>query len=166
MDYSNLKKDELIQLLNEQKHLAEAIEEKDSQILRQDKEIRKLEAKLKDQEHLAKAIEAKDKEIIELKNSKAETISKTKAENDRIRTTLEYENQDLRDKLEKMPDIEKMIDYMKKLESDNTFVVSLLKQYMNAFKSYLKSQQGILDNTIELEALITEQLQNKNKGVN
>jgi hypothetical protein len=65
-----------------------------------------------------------------------------------------------------MPDIEKMIDYMKKLESDNTFVVSLLKQYMNAFKSYLKSQQGILDNTIELEALITEQLQNKNKGVN
>jgi hypothetical protein len=59
-----------------------------------------------------------------------------------------------------------MIDYMKKLESDNTFVVSLLKQYMNAFKSYLKSQQGILDNTIELEALITEQLQNKNKGVN
>lgn len=161
MNYNDLKKDELIQLLIEKEHLAKAVEVKDEHILKQDKDIRKLETKVKEYEHLAKAIESKDKEIQELKNSKAKTIADTKAESERIKTTLQYENEDLKKKVEQLPAIESLQELIKSLQEENIHIIKMANQYISTLRNYIKSQAGSLDTVIELEALLSEQLKNK-----
>lgn len=83
MDYQKMTKDELIEKLQEQVHLAKAVEVKDNEVLKltnqlaqqtatYKKELGELKSKIVDTEHLNKRLETLDREhqiLIELLNS-------------------------------------------------------------------------------------------------
>lgn len=103
--------------------------------------------KLEEQSHLAAAVEAKDKEIeIQRKNLQAMKASVDKME----------------DESAELKELKKAI---KVLEANNQKVVAIAQEkvksvglYRTAFLSLLKSMQGTIDNTIELEALLSEKI--------
>lgn len=85
MNLEKMTKVELIDLIKEQKHLAEAVEAKDAEIVKLNGKIKQVEKtvhelndKLQEQKHLAEAVEAKDLEITSLKNQMAREIEKEK----------------------------------------------------------------------------------------
>lgn len=146
---SNLKKLE---------HLGESVETKDKEILRLSKSLKQATDQLQEQVHLAQSVESKDKEIQKLKTDRAEDVASVKNEMARRITVLELENQNLRERLSSLPDVDKLKEVLDKLTSDNKKLTSFVNQHIRAFRNYLKTQQASLDNTIELEALISEQL--------
>ena len=127
MNYENLTKKELIAIINDQKHLAEAVDQK-------------------------------DKEINRLTAIKAEEIAKIKNSTEAVKVSLEYQVQDLKDQLSKVPDLDKIKEHIDNLTNENNLFRTSLSQYINVFKNLLKSQQGVLDNSIELEAMLYEQI--------
>lgn len=103
--------------------------------------------KLKEQEHLASAVDAKDEEIA------------------RYRKNL----QAMKESVDKMEDesaeLKQLRNAIKVLEENNKKVIAIAQEkvkaveiYKTAFVSLLKSMQGTLDNTIELEALLSEKI--------
>ena len=107
--------------------------------------------KLESQQHLAQAIEAKDKEILKHIEEKL----KMKEEID----TLINSNQGA---LKEMPLLK---EHIKRLEESNKKLATIAKEkvnsaalYVNAFQGLMKSIQGTLDNTIELEALLSKNI--------
>lgn len=123
--------------------------------------LEEAELKLKDLEHMAEAVEAKDKEIQKLKTNRAEDVASIKNEMARRINVLELENQSLRERLSSQPDGDKLKEVIDKLTNDNKKLTSFVNQHIRAFRNYLKMQQASLENTIELEALVSEQLNNK-----
>jgi uncharacterized Zn finger protein len=130
MDYTGLKKEELVAKLEEQRHLAAAVEAKD-------KEIAKLRTET------AQSIELLKKDYRDLKSHMAEEIAK------KVATIAELE-----DTIKNFPDIQKLEEAIKLLEEQNKKIVKFSNQHINVFRNTLKSLQGTLDNAIELEDII------------
>ena len=103
--------------------------------------------KLKEQEHLAAAVDAKDEEIARhLKNLQAMKESVDKMEDESA-------------------ELKQLKSAIKVLEANNKKVMAIAQEkvksvelYKTIFVSLLKSIQGTLDNTIELEALLSEKI--------
>jgi len=107
--------------------------------------------KLESQQHLAQAIEAKDKEIAGHIKDKL----KMKEEVDALIKAN-------KDSEKEMPLLK---EHITRLEESNKKLVVIAKEkvnsaalYVNAFQGLMKSIQGTLDNTIELEALLSKNI--------
>lgn len=169
----NLKKDELIEKVDELEkklksftHLKEAVEAKDNEIAILNKEISKLasttkESFTKEIRELKTQLKEKEDELRAVLKEKADAITNVKSNVENEKVSLEYEIQDLREKLKNVPDPK----YVERLEKDNNLLVSFLNSYMSSFRAYLKAQQGSLDNIIELEALLSSDLRNKRSEI-
>lgn len=153
-----LKLEEAESKLKNLEHLAEAVEAKDIEILRLSKLLKQATDQLQEQVHLARAVESKDKEIQKLKTDRAEDVTSIKNEMARRINVLELDNQSLRERLSNQPDADKLKEVLDKLTNDNKKLTSFVNQHIRAFRNYLKMQQASLENTIELEAHISEQL--------
>lgn len=127
-----MKKEELIKIVEEQKHLAQAVEAKDREIA----ELRKYKDEALKLKHASEAVIAKDKEIIELNKL----------------------NQELKTKAGAYAGLETRV---KQLEEENKLLVAFVNPYINTFRSTLKGIQGALELGIELEALLAEKLAKK-----
>jgi len=103
--------------------------------------------KLKEQEHLASAVDAKDEEIA------------------RYRKNLQAMKAQVDKREDESAELEQLKNAIKILEDNNKKVMTIAQEkvksvslYKTAFLSLLKSMQGTLDNTIELEALLSEKI--------
>lgn len=112
--------------------------------------------KLESQRHIAQAIEAKDLEIAQHKQEKL----KMKNEIDALIESNDGAAQEL----------PLLKEHIKRLEEANKKLVSIAKEkvdsaslYVNAFQGLMKSIQGTLDNTIELEALLSKNIKTGDK---
>ena len=161
MEYKEMKKDELLKLVEEQKHLAEAINAKDmhievlrnqvsnaeQQIIALKKELNKQQQELAKQQHLSQSVEEKDKlyhEMVALKDK------------------IQKENQELQGKLKnEIGRANGNEEAFKKLETQYKKIVNALNGYVANFRSFLKQAQGGLEVAIELEVLLSEQLKEK-----
>lgn len=133
-DYSKMTKNELINKLNEQHFLAQAVEAKDN-------EITSLHKSLK--EHIAehsseiKAIHLRhEQEIKELK------MKLDNQSNDQSNTA----------------ELKRQNDFFVK---ENKRVSMLLSFYISSYRNLMKGLQGMLDGSIEHESLLSEQLQRR-----
>lgn len=120
MNYKNMTKDDLIKKLEEQRHLAQAVEAKDKEITKH------IEEKIKMKEEVDALIKA---------NTDAEK------------------------------ELPLLKEHITRLEESNKKLVAIAKEkvnsaslYVNAFQGLMKSIQGTLDNTIELEALLSKNI--------
>lgn len=150
MDYSLLNKADLVNIAKElankveaQKHLAEAVDAKDREILtlktvsESDKKlVRDLNQKVASQQHLSEAVIQKDKDIVELNKLIVELKSKSVNANG-LETKI------------------------KQLEEANKRLTDILNPYILSFRATLKAFQGTLELSIENEALLSEKLINK-----
>lgn len=175
MELQKMKKEELITLLKEQEHLAQAVEAKDidisklsKDIVSSNKKVEDLSLELKSKQHLAQAVEAKDVEIVNLRSelgkSKvilAEEIKKIKEDFSQRSINKDLELESLREKLSKVPELEKLQEAIATLSANNKILVGIAGAQDNAFRNFMKSIQGSLDNAIELEAIINSSYQNK-----
>lgn len=162
---------ELTLKVEEQKHLASAIEAKDGEIFKLDKEVKELKRQLQEHKHLASAVEAKDLELVKLKSEvdkykqkSAEDVSNTKKSFDEKIINKDLEIDSLKKELEKIPALEKLQEAIEGLSKENKILVKVANGHLNAFRNLMKSIQGTLDNAIELEAVITESLQIQKGG--
>lgn len=141
MDFTGLKKEELLTTaislenkLQEQKHLAEAVEAKDKEIVELKKAVEN--AKVNAQEAVKAVLGQKDTIIASIK----EELGKVRAE------------------LEQKKVITASVDtYKKEYEK----AVQVANGYINNFRSYLKAQQGTLELAVELELLLSEKIGKK-----
>jgi hypothetical protein len=150
MEFTNLSKADLLNIATElqrkveaQQHLAEAVDAKDREIVSlknlfeaEKKSNKELNAKVLASQHLSDAVIAKDKEIIELVKL----------------------NNELKGKAGTLPTLEKTV---KTLEETNKKLVEVINPYILNFRSLLKAFQGSLELGIEMEALLSESLKNK-----
>ena len=150
MDYSLLKKEDLVNVVKEltlkveaQKHLAEAVDSKDREIVSlknlfeaEKKSNKDVNAKLVSQQHLSEAIIQKDKEIVELTKVYQEAKSK-------IGSTQGLEAR------------------LKQLEADNKNLTEFLNPYIMSMRSTLKGIQGTLELAVEMEAMLSEKITKK-----
>lgn len=129
-----LQLEELKVKLEQQNHLAKAVEAKDAEIiqLKQELELAKKEAKEGN-----KLISNQKDELIKSLNVQLQNVSKELET--KKNQTLGYEG-------------------LKKQLDD---AVLIANGYINNFRSYLKAQQGTLELAIELEALLAERLPKK-----
>ena len=125
--FETLTKKELVEKLEELTHLAEAIEVKDSEIFELNKELNELK-RFK--------IDSKKQSEIE----KAELTALLKNEFKKERDILATELQELRNKLQQIPNL----DYVSRLEKDNVILTNSLNKYIHTVINYLKSQQANL----------------------
>lgn len=128
MDYKDYKKEELIQLL-----------------LQKDNE-------LNEQKHLAEAVKDKDRELSALKKSRAEEIAEVKNGQNKIKDQLQIEVDELKNKLSKLPALEKIQEMV---EQNNKFR-NIIKSYKIYFNNFLMNIKGATDNAIELEAHLND----------
>lgn len=150
MDFTTFKKEDLINIAKElsekleaQKHLAEAVDAKDREIVSiknlleaEKKTNKELNDKVKTNQHLSDAVISKDKEIVELTKLLNETRSKAGA----------------------VPSLESRV---KQLEEANKQLTEFLNPYILNFRSVLKGLQGTLELGVEMEALLSEKLAKK-----
>ena len=99
--------------------------------------------------HLAEAVEAKDLEIYNLKKEKEEEMEKMKEENKRLEKKIQTEK-------EEQINFDNLFERNKSLEEANKKMINFINSYVNSTRNYLKTQQGNLDNMIELEAMLSE----------
>lgn len=161
MEFKEMKKEELIKLAEEQRHLAEAVSVKDNhienlktqlsnaerEIVNLRKELGIKQQEINKQQHLAEVIEQKDKiynEMVALKDKIQKELnelqSKHKTEVGRANGNEEA---------------------LKKLEVQHKKIVAIANGYIANFRSFLKQTQGGLEVAVELEALLSEQLKEK-----
>ncbi len=148
MEYKEMKKDELIAKLEEQRHLASAVEAKDAEI----------SSILKEKEILiTKITDSKNAEIATISKQYAEFKEKSvKEKNELINKVSELQN-----KINSTPSIQKYEDAIKELEKENKKLISFANQYINVFKNTLKALQGNLDNAIELQDILVNNVKEK-----
>lgn len=150
MDYSQLNKIDLVNIVKElsakveaQQHLASAVDAKDREIVslknlyeNEKKMNKELNSKVESQQHLSNAVIQKDKEIIELNKL----------------------NQELRAKSGLVQGLEARV---KQLEAENKALTDFLNPYIMSVRSTLKGLQGTLELGVEIEALLSEKLTKK-----
>jgi predicted RNase H-like nuclease (RuvC/YqgF family) len=139
--------EEALAKLDEQKHIAEAIEQKDglinslqAQLKELKKEIATIKTENQANKHLASAIEAKDEQIrlfgLETDTLKKE-LKKAISENEKVKV---------------------LEDQIKQLTEQSASIVAVANGYINNFRSYLKATQGTIELAVELEALLSEKI--------
>lgn len=149
---SDKTKKELVEIIENQKHLAEAIEAKDYELSQKDVELERAREKVKKFEALQKENEQllKDNAIL---SKDSDGLAKTlQAEHDR-----------------KLKEIEEA--HKKALEKKEADYKVLLEEYQNKMKKFdkwimthgnlLKALQGILDTHLDLNELLIKDLQAK-----
>ena len=142
MEYSMKNtKEELIKMLDEQKHLAQAVDAKDSEIVKLKKEFDEFKRKSE--------------------TKRAEDIKAIKDSEEKVKLSLQHKVEDLSQRLESYGDVEQLKKGYDILLQENKKLVSSLNSYIQAFRNHMKAVQATLDNTIELEALLFEKLQQK-----
>jgi hypothetical protein len=148
MEFKEMKKEELVKLLEEQRHLAQAVDAKDAEII-----------------SILKEKETTISKITETKNSEIATLSKQYAEfkekNIKEKNELSNKISELQNKINSTPSIERYEESIKKLEEENKKLVSFANQYINVFKNTLKALQGNLDNAIELQDILVNGVKEK-----
>jgi hypothetical protein len=168
MELEKMKKEELLLLVQsleaqveQQKHLAQAIDYKDQELIKQKTFIQELQkqnldlnkqinninqslnnanASLNQHKELPTQLVKKDQELIDVKN---------------VRDVLEKQ---LKESQAKYDLLEKGA---KQLEAEHKKVLEVANGYIVSFRNYLKGQQGQLDLAIDLEALLSEKLAKK-----
>lgn len=95
-------------------------------------------AKLEEQQHLAEAVRAKDHEISTAIHAKNDAETKLAEAQSRVKV-LEIANDQLRKSAEAQNDL-----------------VDKFNKYINFTRNYLRTMQGSLENTIELESTLTQ----------
>lgn len=162
-----LKIEELEGTIEEQKHLAKAVEVKDSEISKQttkigsmEEEIKKLKLSLKENEHLASAVQAKDLEITQLKESHSIEIEKRVMEQvsrgDKVLTEQVAKNKSLEEELEATHKEQGV-----QIANYEKFISSLATEYketLERYNSLLKILQGTTDSHVELHGLSSSKL--------
>lgn len=138
MDLQKLKKEQLIDVIEKQSHLAEAVEAKDLEIEKLKRDIKEIKEKEKvaNKELMNGIIEDKEKEVSKLK-SKINELEET---------------------LRKMPRLE---DIQKLVMKDG-----IINLYKNAYVNLLKTLQGTLDAHIDLETFVQQADNNLKIGGN
>lgn len=99
--------------------------------------------------HLSEAVEAKDLEIYNLKKEKEKAMKRLQEENKKLEGEIAKNNKDV-------SDLEKLLIENKTFRETNEKLINFINSYVNSTRNYLKSQQGNLDNMIELEAMLSE----------
>jgi hypothetical protein len=180
MEYKEMKKDELVKLLEEQRHLADAVVAKDGhienlrgqldnalkEVMSLKKELHKMLVDSEQKSHLAKSVEDKDKQIVELgilnkkfKDEKEALEVKAKEEKEVLERKIKEEKVALERKVSeitnKANEQEKVV---KTLTENNTRLVEMANGYILNFRSMLKSLQGNLELAVELEAMLSEKI--------
>jgi hypothetical protein len=134
-------------------------------------------ATIENQGHLAEAVSAKDEEISKLVSAHAEEISKLVSahaeEIERIKSKhkKEFEEQEKGIKTlnaqlsERVHTLEQEQNDAGKFKEETEFyskryseLVIVFNSYLSFIRSHLKSLQGTLENSVEMEALLTEKL--------
>ena len=134
MEYTNLTKAELLEKLNEQKHLAQAVEAKDNEIATIKKQLE--EMKTKYQGAVIKSEEAKDNEIATIKKQLEEI--KTKYQGAITKSEIE--------------------DYTKKVEEERKQAFEIANLYIKAHRDFLKQTQQNLEMVIFTEELLSQKI--------
>jgi predicted RNase H-like nuclease (RuvC/YqgF family) len=157
MDFSKLKKEELLQMVVEQQTLKDAVEAKDNEIQKLVKEKEELKRKNYELSHLGNDIKQRDEHIQHLESQ----LKKSELLNQEHIQKLEAVIKEQQAKIHQDYKIEEIIKENKSLVEQAEFAVNIANKYINTFRNYLKFQQGSLDNMIEMEAMLTKQIQTK-----
>lgn len=131
-------KKELIEILESKSHLSEAVDAKDTIIN---------DLKKRNEELVSKSV-----------SDRAEITSRIKSENEKIRTSLEHQVADLKEALVKYQGLNGIEDKLTAALKENEKYARFINIYVSTFQNYLKSIQGQLENTIELQAILVESL--------
>ena len=137
MEFREMKKEELIVKLEEQRHLASAVDAKDKEI--------------------ASLRNIKDSEIASLSKKYAEIKELSIKEKNELTVKIS----ELEAKLRAVPSITRYEESIKKLEEENKRVIAFANQHINVFKNTLKALQGTLDNAIELQDMLVNTVKEK-----
>jgi len=148
MEYKDMKKNELLAKVEEQRHLASAVDAKDAEIafILKEKEA-----------SLAKLTETKNSELANISKQYAEFKEKSIKEKNELSNKIS----ELQNKINSTPSIERYEDAIKKLEEENKKLISFANQYINVFKNTLKALQGNLDNAIELQDILVNDVKGR-----
>jgi hypothetical protein len=161
MDYSSMKKEDLIKILVEQRHLAEAVEAKDAEIhaLRNRKDgnfeaVQKEKELLKIQHQKEKETFEIEKQTLKLQGEKESSVLK-----DQIRMLTDevnkFQNKLGENKLSK--------DSQDKLVKKNEELVDFGNKYVKLHTNMIQSIQGILELSSDLEKTLLEKIQKSQK---
>lgn len=149
---------ELEAQIQQQVHLAQAIEAKDAEINKlnsvittQKEDNKRLQSKIDNDKHLAKAVEAKDAEINALKEHESHAI---KGYAEKV-TVLQNEIQQLKDKFASSNQVESAY---KDLEQRHNKAVYLLEKYILAFRALAQIVSGAVDNAVMIDESLKEKL--------
>ena len=126
MDYTAMKKDELLAL------------------------VLTLQNKLEEQKHLAEAVNAKDEEIAKLSKHSADSKASYVKEIEGLKVKIS----ELTEQVRNAPSVEKFKDVIKGLEEKNKELVAFANRLINIQKNTFKALQGNLDNAIELHDIL------------
>ena len=157
MDFSKLKKEELLQMVVEQQTLKDAVEAKDNEIQKLVKEKEELKRKNYELAHLGNDIKQREDRIqyLESQVQKAELLHQEHIQN------LEAVIKEQQTKIHQDHQIEEVLKENESLLKQAEFAINIANKYINVFRNYLKLQQGALDNMVEMEALLNKQIQTK-----
>ena len=134
MDYSKMTKDQMMQELEKQKHLAEAVDAKDKELAFLKQDLLKIQSNMNDKYNGM---------IVDLKQ-----------------TNRELQNE-LNDLKAKTKPTEQLQETIKVLSEENQKIVVASNYHVNAFRNLMKTLQGALDNAIEMDTMVTEVILNK-----
>jgi hypothetical protein len=151
-DLMSKTKKELIEIIENQKHLAEAVEAKDYELSQKDVELERAQGR-------AARVDALEKEIAQLKKENT-VLSK---DSDGLAKDLQVEHEK---KIKELED-----NHKKALEKKDADYKALLEEYQNKMRQFdkwilthgnlLKALQGTLDTHIDLNDLLIKELQAK-----
>lgn len=136
MDYSQLTKAELIEKLNEQKHLAQAVEAKDKEIANLLKEKQNKDEKLL-------------QEISQIRTQKQKEIEE-------LNKTIKELNHQLIGSMTK----EKVEQYVKDVQEENKTIREVANYYIKIHTDFLKQTQQNLEMAIFTEDLVSQKIKN------
>lgn len=134
MNLKNKTKQELIEIVESQIHLAKAIEAKDLEITKLNERIN--------------AIKKENGVVL------SEKLSEIKKDKEEQLTTLELEISSLKNKLKELEAFDELKKAYRELYENNEKLRVMTQDIIKAFQNHLKSEQASLDNTIELQARI------------
>lgn len=146
MNYDGMTKAELIDLLNEQKHLSSAVQDKDKQITELQKKVKELKETIK--------YDKVDKEQYdEVTNKLKDLVPKNLLEEAR-KQLKEFEGSIKKDKLD---------DVLGRVEEERRKAMEVANMYKNSYEDLLRVFKVNLDMAITTSDLLSEKV-NKNKN--
>jgi len=147
MDYNSLKKDELVALVKEQKHLSQAVEAKDKEIAALNEEVKELKQTIKHdmvpKERYESAVEA-------IKNS----VPKNKFE-EVSNKLAEFEGSMTKEQLEK---------FLERVEKERRDILKTAMTYKTSFEDVLRVFKVNLDMAITTNELLSERVEQSKKN--